>query len=151
MSRVVFGGLALAALLVGCATGSELTTVLFKPGVSEAVKQADLDNCKIAAYKNVPQAVQTNITPGYSNLGTISCNTYGYTTSCNRAGAWDISPTVTTVDANDDLRRRVRDRCLEAKGYRLLNLKRCTTSEQIAYLKAHPNEVPTCTLGQMLQ
>jgi len=135
------------SILIGCAP--QTGVLLYKPGVNLATKQSDLDDCRIVSMKEVPQNLQTSVSPGFSNPGTVMCNSYGTFTSCNTVGAYNIPPTVTTVDANSGLRSRILNRCLNAKGYQLYERPYCTTKEQISYIASHQNEVPACAIRSL--
>ncbi|TIS53295.1 hypothetical protein [Mesorhizobium sp.] len=107
--------LAAVAAVAGCQTGP--TPIVFKPGVDLSSTLSAVDQCKIDSFKEIPQSLATDVHPGYSNPGTIQCNTFGTIITCNRIGAIDIPATTTTFDVNAALRDRYITRCLEGKGF----------------------------------
>lgn len=142
MKKMVALGAVLA--LIGCAP--QISTVAWKPGTTSEARQADIDDCQIAAMKDVPKDVRTDYDPGFSSPGTVQCNTIGTSTYCNTVGAVNIPGSVSQYDANSPLRTRVADRCLRAKGYEIFQLPKCLTQDDINYRKAHPFERPKCSL-----
>ncbi|MFQ0815738.1 hypothetical protein AVM02_07450 [Brucella anthropi] len=142
----------LAALvaLSACQTGND--TFLFKPGATMATKQADFDQCKIASFRSIPQAMAVQSTGGYYNPGTVQCNTFGNTTTCNRVGAVNIPSQQYTVDANEGLRFRFMMQCMQGKGYTpLQGLPMCRNEQErrAAMAATRPQDVK-CMTGQRL-
>jgi hypothetical protein len=105
-------------VLAGCQTGPQFTA--FKPGTVHADRQAAFDQCKIVSLREIPQNMSTSVSPGYYSPGTISCSSYGTTTTCNRVGEVNIPATSSTYDNNQGLRDRFLMRCMEAKGYSMV-------------------------------
>jgi len=136
--------------LAGCVSSGPAPT-LYKPGATKTETQAALDDCRVESLAKVPQAMATDVSPGFSSPGTLQCNTVGNYTSCNRVGAVNIPASATTYDVNQPLRGRIIDRCLAAKGYKTLVLPRCT-SEQASAIRASGKRPspPTCTIGDTL-
>lgn len=128
IKTVVVGMLLLMTLLTGCTT----VTLLWKPGVSLSQKQNDYDQCTIAAMREVPVNQVTNYSAGYYNPGTTQCNRIGNSVSCYQVGSVNIPGSVNSYDANQELRDRIRDRCLAAKGYQRKEVPICTNANQIA-------------------
>jgi len=110
------------ALLAGCA-GQSNTVALFKPGTPPAVKQADLDSCKIASFKAIPQAITTEyVGGGYYDPGMVECSRsrHGRDVFCNRYGGYYNPPVAYTEDVNAPMRWRFVSACLAKKGYYIL-------------------------------
>ena len=128
--KIILPFFALTALLVSCGTMSH--TALFKPGVSLAQKQGDLDRCKIASFKQVPAELSTSVSGGFYDPGYISCvGTGGGGAFCRRVGGVYIPPTYSTVDRNENLRWRYVQGCLQQKGYDIVtNLRPCSNDAQ---------------------
>ncbi|GLS39743.1 hypothetical protein GCM10010869_53400 [Mesorhizobium tianshanense] len=117
-------------ILAGCQTGP--TPIVFKPGVDLRSTVAAVDQCKIASFRDIPQSIATDYHPGYSNPGTVQCNTYGTVVSCNTIGAVNIPGSTTTYDVNQGLRDRYIVRCLEAKGFGVkFDGRACATQSEV--------------------
>lgn len=117
----------IAFVVSSCASPQPM---LFKPGTSFNRKQTDLDRCRIASFKAVPQALMTEVTPGYYDPGFIDCyrGHHGHR-MCVRRGGYYTPPSSYTYDRNDGLRNRYVISCLNRKGYNVLTLPRCKTAE----------------------
>jgi len=108
-----------AVALTAC--GTPTTTALFKPHTPPVVKQADLDQCKIASFRAIPQAYTTNYVGGFYDPGDIDCyrgrrgRIY-----CDRLGGFYMPPASYTEDLNAPIRWRYVSACLRKKGYYLL-------------------------------
>ena len=136
--------LVIGMMAVGCET-TQPVQFLYKPGATMADKQAALDSCKIASFKEIPQSVVSETSGGYYNPGTLQCSTIGGITSCNRVGEVNIAPTTNTYDVNGSLRQRYIAQCLRGKGYTASTLPRCTPGEQAAADKAAlSGQMPKC-------
>jgi hypothetical protein len=118
---------AAVAVVAGCQTGPVPSA--FKPGSTWSQRQADYDQCKMASFKEIPQAMATQIDPGVYTPGSVQCTTIGSSTSCSQVGGLNIPATATTYDANGGLRDRYVARCMQAKGYSILQLPICPTAE----------------------
>lgn len=118
LNLVIFA--VLAGLLSAC--GLPATTALFKPHTPPAVKQADLDQCKIASFKAIPQAVTTSYVGGYYDPGDIECSRSrsGRHTYCNRIGGYYSPPVAYAEDVNESIRWRYVSACMQKKGYYIL-------------------------------
>lgn len=111
------------------------TTALFKPGAGGVQKQRDLDQCKIASLRSIPQAFTTMSAGGFYDPGGISCypGRHGRTI-CNRYGDIYVPPNYFTVDQNENLRWRFVMGCLQKKGYNIVNnLRPCANQEERRY------------------
>jgi len=129
---------------------STKTTVVFKPGVTHEQTQRDLDQCKIASFQKIPQTLQTHVSGGYYNSGTLKCHTDEKgNTSCKRVGEYYQPPTTTTFDRNDALRWRFVQACLMKKGYALANnMRRCSNdAERSQAMQARTISDLTCDPG----
>ncbi len=123
--------MAIAACLAlsACQSGPQL--VAFKPGTTFDDRQQAYDACKIAAINQIPAEIRTDYNPGLYNPGTLQCSAIGTYVSCQRFGEINIPPTVSQYDANDSLRSRAINRCMENKGYQFLDkAPRCTSEAQ---------------------
>jgi len=116
-----------ALALCGC---SPSAPTAYKAGSTGLQRQSDYDQCRIASFREIPQTMVSQVSPGYSNPGTISCNTIGSHTSCQRVGAINIPASVSTYDANDDLRYRYMLRCMSDKGYSFTNVPTCPSAAE---------------------
>lgn len=117
--------------LAGCTTmGSQPITMIHKTGSSYQQRVQAFDSCKIASFRAIPQALQTNISGGFSNPGTVQCNTFGASTTCNTVGAMNIPAQSYTTDMNDDMRARFINQCLNDKGYQLIGAKTCSSEDE---------------------
>lgn len=128
--KKLFSIVVIGAFLAACGTMS--TTALFKPGTGSAQKQRDLDQCKIASLRSIPQAFITTTTGGFYDPGGVSCYSRRYgRTVCNRFGDIYMPPAFFTVDQNDGLRWRFVLGCLQKKGYTIVSkLPACTGRQE---------------------
>lgn len=111
--------LGLLPLLSAC--GLATTTALFKPNTPPAVKQADLDQCKIASFRAIPQAYTTDYVGGYYNPGYTDCSRSRHGNYyCSQYGGYYAPPVAFTEDMNASLRWRFVESCLRKKGYYIL-------------------------------
>jgi hypothetical protein len=90
--------------------------------------RTDVDACTIAGIREVPQALATSVSGGYSNPGSVQCSTFNGFTNCNNVGAFSIPATASTFDANAELRGRPINRCMGAKGYQIVGRPACRTT-----------------------
>lgn len=119
-----------AALISACGIGN---VALYKPNTPLAVKQADLDQCKMASFRSIPQAYTTNYVGGYYEPGDYSCRqTRHNKTRCKNVGGYYSPPVSYTEDMNAAMRWRFVSSCLARKGYRVLNLPPCMSSAERA-------------------
>lgn len=116
------------ATLVAACTSAEPVKFLYKPNSTISDKQAALDQCRIASFRDIPQTVVSEQRGGYSNPGTLQCSTIGGITNCNRIGAVNIPARTETYDVNAELRARYIDRCLESAGYKIYPLSQCSSA-----------------------
>ncbi|MDF1607658.1 hypothetical protein PZ897_05660 [Hoeflea sp. YIM 152468] len=131
----------LAISITGC-TASEPQSIIHREGSTLAERQAVFDQCDFAAIQAIPRAMTVAVSPGYSNPGTLQCNTYGNSTSCYRVGAVNIAPTYSNIDANQSIRTRYINRCIEAKGYAVALLPLCTKQEDKSFIIATQDNQP---------
>lgn len=129
MYKYLFLGI-ISALLAACSAMS--STALFKPDASPAQKQHDLDQCKIASLRSIPQAFTTMTAGGFYDPGGVDC--YPRRDGrmvCTRYGDVFVPPASYTVDQNEGLRWRFVMGCLQKKGYRIINqLRPCRNQEE---------------------
>lgn len=132
--------LPLLATLPACTSTAML---VHRTGSTIGERQMAIDECRITSLQQIPQALVTQNVGGYSNPGTLQCNTYGAVTSCNRVGAVNIPPTQITSDVNQSLRDRFVARCLTGKGFTLAPMKICASQvEKNAYRAIANNQPP---------
>ena len=136
-SLIVLG---IVVALGGCATSGPIM-LTHKAGTTLQQRQLDHDECKIAAFQQVPQDLVTDYSPGYSSPGTVHCNTYGGVTTCNTVGGVNIPPSVNTYDQNRDLRDRQMQRCMSERGYQLLPVVLCAEDQVSTYVSSPQSEV----------
>lgn len=121
---------------------------MFRSGVTFAQKQRDYDQCKIASFKEIPQAVTAQSVGGLYIPGTLQCrSSYGMTT-CNNVGEVNIPSQTVAVDNNGGIRGRYIESCLRSKGYVMLTRPMCKTDAERA--KARRATTPdqfTCVPG----
>ncbi len=122
--------------VAACQSGPQPT--LYKPLSLPAERQAAYDACKIRSFRDIPQTMITEITPGYHDPGRLVCTAEANGTVCETVGDFDMPATSTTRDVNEALRRRYIRACLEADGYRLLDLPLCPKAEDRKRLAAQP-------------
>lgn len=116
--------LALAGcFLASCQTGPVI--IPFKAGTLRAERLRDIDACKIASFKEIPQTIATQINPGYSSAPTIHCSNIGGVATCNTFGGINIPPSSYNYDVNEGLRDRYIERCLQGKGYSFIERPIC--------------------------
>jgi len=130
MKKLLSTGI-ICALLAACSTMIS-NTALFKPGANSTQKQRDLDQCKIASLRAIPQVFTTVTDGGFYDPGNINCypGRHGRTI-CRRFGDIYVPPASFTVDQNEGLRWRFVMGCLQRKGYTIVgNLRPCTNMEE---------------------
>ncbi|MBZ9683126.1 hypothetical protein LB531_20930 [Mesorhizobium sp. CO1-1-2] len=140
--------LAALAVVAGCQTGP--VPIIYKPGADLNSTLAATDQCKIDSFKEIPQSIATDYHPGYSNPGTVQCNTYGTMTTCNRVGAVDIPASSNTYDVNASLRDRYIQRCLEGKGFGVkMDGRACSTRAEAdrALADRAAGQFPKCAVA----
>lgn len=116
------------AFLSSCAP--QISTVFVKKNSSRAQVQRDFDACKIKSFREIPQNIVSTYHPGVNNPGTLSCNTIGSYTSCNRIGALYIPPSEDHEDVNAGLRDRYMINCMSKKGYDAVDVPVCSMGQQ---------------------
>src|SRR5262249_33459572 len=105
-----------ALVLAGCtATGNEL---VYKKGSTDAERAGALKDCEFEAAKEIPAATSGAMTGRVSNAGLTECNSDG---QCVTWGQVDIPPTVTSPNPHSGDRSPSVNRCLEKKGFTILN------------------------------
>jgi hypothetical protein len=114
-------------LLVSCQTGP--VTVPFKAGITYSDMERDIDMCRISSFKEIPQSIATQISPGYSNPGFVHCTGSGAFITCNNYGGVNIPPSSYNYDVNQGLRDRYVGRCLQSKGYIMIQKPICTAEQ----------------------
>ncbi len=107
--------------------------VYYDEGKDQTRTNSDTLTCKVAALKQAPVANQIRHRPPVYYPGRQHCNNgHCWTTP----GYWVDGGTY-TVDVNLGLRSQLEQRCMAQKGYRRLELPRCS-KEQIAALQSLP-------------
>lgn len=107
-----------AAFLSGCAP----LTIYHKAGIPVAQLDRTELKCDVAALRDAPVATQTRRTPPVFIPPRRICDAAG--TCTTRNGYWEPGTTY-TVDVNEDLRNRVKDRCMAAEGLLPVKIERC--------------------------
>ncbi|MER8882589.1 hypothetical protein [Mesorhizobium sp. M0816] len=145
--------LAVSAVCLTACTSTQPAKFLYKPGVTIAGKQAAVDECRIASFRDIPQTMATDVKPGFNSPGTLQCNTFGGTTTCNRIGAINIPASANTYDVNAGLRDRFIEQCLQQNGFTITSIPLCkTTAEKSKAAEViSQGGIPTCATGQPLQ
>ncbi|WP_180901182.1 hypothetical protein [Martelella soudanensis] len=141
--------LAVLVSLVACQTGP--VSVLYKEGSTRTERQEAYDQCFIAALKDVPQNMVTEVTGGYSYPGYVSCNSDGDTTVCGEVGGYTTPVESYSYDTNEKLRKRLINRCLSDKGFSGVEIPYCQTKEERAAYQMQTTQPPlselTCVTG----
>ncbi len=97
-------------------------TIYYKPGVAVARLQSDQTRCEVAALRDAPVATQIRQRPPIYFPGPRICDASG---ACySQPGYW-VDGGIYTVDLNADLRGRVTDQCMAAKGYQPVTIPLC--------------------------
>jgi hypothetical protein len=143
----------IALALGGCTTAQGL--LIHRTGSTYAERTLAYDECKISSFQRIPQNLATEISPGYSNPGTVQCNTIGTYTNCSTVGAVNIPPSSVTYDVNAEIRDRDIARCLSAKGFNIVPKPVCHTKQEMAaFMAARDSQPPAeqigCVAGQRL-
>lgn len=110
---------ALAIVVGACQTGPSY--LIHKTGSSYTQRINASDACKIAALKDVPQTNAIASTPGYYNPGYTTCTSFG----CTTVGGGYTPGSTYSYDPNQSLRDRQINRCLNRKGYTLVEKPLC--------------------------
>ncbi|WP_174802659.1 hypothetical protein [Martelella limonii] len=142
-----FPALAVLLGLVACQTGP--VSVLYKEGSTRSERQQAYDQCFIAALREVPQNMVTDVSGGYSVPGTIACSDNGI---CTEVGGYTTPIESYSYDTNEKLRDRVVDRCLQEKGFEAVQVPYCQTKEERAAYSLQMAQPPlsefACVTGQ---
>ncbi len=141
MKRILLTALPLLAL-TGCTGLFGPVEVVHKTGSSFAQRQQAADECRIASFQSIPQAMVTEVSPGMRSIPQTRCTTDGNQTLCVERSDMIIPPQVTTRDANADLRGRFVNRCLQSKGFDIITRPICTRAEDRASWRATRDNQP---------
>lgn len=97
----------------------------YREGVSVARMQADQTQCEVRALRDAPVASQIRRRPPVYVPPERVCDAQA---NCvTRPGYW-VEGEIFTVDVNADLRARVADQCMIARGYRATTIPACPQS-----------------------
>jgi hypothetical protein len=129
--------------LTGCTGLFGPVEVVHKTGSSFAQRQQAVDECKIASFQSIPQAMVTEVSPGISSTPQTQCTTDGNQTLCVERSDMIIPPQVTTRDANAGLRSRFVNRCLQSKGFDMIERPICTKAQDRAAWRATRDNQPS--------
>lgn len=126
MTHFIFRSASAAALLMLAACGP--LTAFYKPGASVARLESDTLTCETRALGKAPIANEIRqrapiFYPGHRYCVSNQCY--------YRPGYWADGGTY-TVDINRQLRQRLAQSCMSDKGYRQVELKRCTGQSNAA-------------------
>lgn len=105
--------------------GKPLPVPVYKAGVTEGQRQADITSCQVVAAQQVPQNMQLSTTPTFTTPAYTTCNQVGWTMICNTTGGNTVGGQVSSYDANADLRNRVVSMCLSRRGYGSAQIAPC--------------------------
>lgn len=139
MKRLFVG---LLLILTGCASLYGPIFIVHKTGSTMAQRQQALDECKIESFQSIPQAFVTDVTPGMRTPGHMECHDAANHTDCFYVEGTEFPPTVTTRDANEDLRERYVGRCLLTKGYQMISKPICDAKQDIDLYRANADNQP---------
>jgi hypothetical protein len=127
--------LVMAVGVSACQTGGYVpggdTVSWQKKGTTRAQRHEDRLTCEVAGAQAVPVATQTAYSGGYSNPGTLQCTSVGYSTSCNRVGAYSVPSSMSTYDSNSSLRNNFVELCMTKKGYSIQPTKWCQNQNDL--------------------
>ena len=138
--------LALVLVLAGCASLYGPIFVVHKTGSTAAQRQQALDECKIESFKSIPQAFVTDVTPGMRTPGHLECRDTANHSDCFYVDGVEFPPTVTTRDANEDLRSRYVGRCLVSKGFEQISKPICDAKQDIDLYRANADNQPEANM-----
>ncbi|OIQ43149.1 MAG: hypothetical protein BM560_02945 [Roseobacter sp. MedPE-SWde] len=124
---------ALSLVFLGLAACGPLP-VYYKTGSDQTRTNSDTLTCEVKAQKEAPVANQIRQRPPVYYPGRSHCNSAG---NCWTSPGYWVDGGTYTVDVNQGLRRQLVQNCMAQKGYRRLELPRCT-KEQIAVLQSQP-------------
>jgi hypothetical protein len=116
MNRNTLPRIAALLLVVGSVSGCASWQ---KPGVSDAMTQAQIAHCKAIAYARAPeQDVSVMTSPGGYSQGTKDCLTdaWGHQ-SCTETPSSFSLPSFDTKDVNGDARDAIFDECMYRSGW----------------------------------
>jgi len=121
-------------VLVGCVN---LNTYC-KEGVTFRTLNNDLTNCEVSAVQKVPVKKLIRRTPMYFTPTRTVCEG----DVCRTYGGELRGGEIYTVDANEDLRKRVKAQCMSNKGYDFVEIPRCTSDQLEGRLVAPVERLP---------
>lgn len=122
-----------AVLLAACGP----IDVYYRQGAPVQRLESDTLSCKVDALKKAPVANQLRQQPATYYPGERICRDG----SCwTRPGHW-VEGRIYTVDINQNLRQRLEQSCMAAKGYQQLPIRRCTMKEASARLAYAPDRL----------
>ncbi|MQT14008.1 hypothetical protein [Segnochrobactrum spirostomi] len=130
--------LILAASLIalsGCITDGFMpggdTYAWTKPNTTRAQRRLDINECTLAAAREVPPVMGTEIVPGIYDPGPVFCTGAGFFMTCSQSMGMSIPPMAVPVDYNVKLRQKYVDVCLQKKGYALAKVKFCQSKDDL--------------------
>lgn len=117
--------------------------VYYKTGSDQTRTNSDTLTCEVKALKDAPVANQIRQRPPVYYQGRRHCNSSG---SCWTSPGYWVDGGTYTVDVNQGLRNQLEQNCMAQKGYRRLELPRCT-KEQITALQSQLGSTQGATAG----
>jgi len=126
--------------------GKPLTNFYYKAGVGFTQIQNDKTDCQVSAVQKVPQHTVIQTSPSYTVPTQTYCNRIGNQVLCNQTGGQTYGGTVSSTDANANLRARVWAQCMAQKKYRIVNIPACRQGVSLA---SQGNEKVLRPLSQM--
>lgn len=121
--------------LSGCITDGFIpggdTYAWTKPNTTRAQRRLDINECTLAAAREVPPVMGTEIVPGIYDPGPVFCTGSGFFMTCSQSMGMSIPPMAVPVDYNGKLRQKYIDVCLQKKGYALAKVKFCQSKDDL--------------------
>ena len=122
--------LVMAVTLAGCAP----VEVYHKTGVPISKLRSDDLDCKVSALAKVPVTTLTRTIAGEYVPGRKVCKPSG----CYRTAGYMTPPRIEQYDSSASLRAEVAAQCMQQRGYRAVELERCTASGPITVPSRQP-------------
>lgn len=123
--------LVLTLTLAGCLP----VEVYHKSGVPISKLRSDDLDCAVSALAKVPVTTVTRTIAGYYVPGRKVCSPAG----CYRTAGYMTPPRIEQYDSSAPLRAKVAAQCMQNRGYRAVELKRCASSGPITVPSRQPD------------
>lgn len=128
----LLGWIGVVACCAGCATGPKTVELAHQAGSAPSARVAAIDACAIESFKEVPQAIVTESLRPYITPTRVYCDRSRGLSYCREFGG-NAVPRYRSYDANGALRKRFIARCLEERGFTVVERRYCERGELSAY------------------